>query len=73
VPPEISLAVAVDVELANAAGARDGILEDAGKDGLPSPEHILRHANVDREQACGHLAGDGDSVGGLEVRSTWAR
>ena len=50
VPGEIALAVAVDVELAHAARARDRVLEDAGEDRLPLPGHVLRHADVDRQQ-----------------------
>ena len=50
VPGEIALAVAVDVEPAHAARAGDGVLEDAGEDGLPLPGHVLRHADVDRQQ-----------------------
>ena len=37
VPGEIALTVAVDVEPAHAAGAGDGVLEDAGEDGPPLP------------------------------------
>jgi hypothetical protein len=35
VPPGIALTVAIDVELAHAAGTADRILEDAGEDGFP--------------------------------------
>jgi hypothetical protein len=43
---QIALAVTVDIELAHAARADDGVLEDAGEDGLPLPGHVLRHADV---------------------------
>ena len=49
-PPEIALTVAVDIELADAAGTGDRVLEDAGEDGLPLPRHVLRHADIDRQQ-----------------------
>ena len=50
---QVALAVAVDVELAHAAGAGDRVLEDAGEDGLPLPGHVLRHADVDGQQGAG--------------------
>ena len=46
VPGQIALTVAVDVELAYPARARDGLLEYAGEHGFPSPEHVLRDADV---------------------------
>ena len=51
-PGKIALPVAVDVELAHAARAGDRVLEDAGEDRLPLPSHVLRHADVDRQQGC---------------------
>src|SRR4051794_25629886 len=50
VPGTITLAVAVHVELADAASAADGILVDAGEHALPLPRHVLGHADVDRQQ-----------------------
>ena len=50
VPRAIALTVALDVELADSAPTLDWILEDAGEDGLPLPRHVLRHADVDRQQ-----------------------
>ena len=41
VPGEVTLSVAVDVELAHPARAGDRVLEDAGEDGLPLPRHVL--------------------------------
>ena len=55
VPAEVALAVAVDVEPAHPAGAADGVLEDAGEDGLPLPGHVLRHADVDGQQGAHDL------------------
>ena len=55
VPAEVALAVAVDVEPADPARAGDRILEDAGEDGLPLPGHVLRHADVDRQQGAGRV------------------
>src|SRR5207253_1879043 len=56
VPRQIALTVAVDVELARAAGTRDGVLEDAGEDSLPLPGHVLRHADVDGQQSAHRMA-----------------
>jgi hypothetical protein len=47
---EIALTIALDVQLADAAGADDGVFEDAGENRLPPPVHVLRHADVDRKQ-----------------------
>jgi len=58
VPREIALTVAVDVELAHAPRTGDGVLEDAGEDGPPLPRHVLRQADVDRQQ-CAHGLGGG--------------
>ena len=60
VPGEIALTVAVDVELAHAAGTRDGVLEDAGEDRPPLPGHVLRHADVD-----GHEGAHATAAAGL--------
>ena len=50
VPAEIALAVAVDVELAHAAGSGHGILEDTREHGPALPGDVLRQADVDRHQ-----------------------
>ena len=57
VPGEIALPVAVDVELAHPARAADGLLVDAGEDGLALPGHVLRHTDVDRQQGASRGAG----------------
>jgi hypothetical protein len=62
VPGEISLAVAVHVELANATRAADGILVDAREHGLPLPRHLLGQADVDRQQGA-HRTGSGRVLG----------
>src|SRR5262249_27651982 len=53
---EIALAVGLDVELAHVSWANDGILVDAGKDGLPLPGHVPRQADVDRQQSADRRA-----------------
>ena len=58
VPGEITLAVAVHVEPADAARAADGVLEDAREHGLALPRHLLGHADVDRQQGA-HRTGSG--------------
>ena len=50
VASQIALAVTVDVELADAARACNGVLEDAREDCLPLPRDVLRHADVDGQQ-----------------------
>ena len=50
VPREIALAVAVDVELADAAGTDDRVLEDTREHGLAPPRHLLGQTDVDRQQ-----------------------
>jgi hypothetical protein len=50
VPGEIALTVALDVKLADVAGTADGVLIDTGENRLPLPGHVLRHADVDRQQ-----------------------
>ena len=50
VPGQIALTIAVNVEPADPAGTGHGVLEDAGEDGLPLPGHVLRQADVDRQQ-----------------------
>jgi hypothetical protein len=50
VPGEIALTIALDVKLADGAGTADGVLENTGENRLPLPGHVLRHANVDRQQ-----------------------
>ena len=47
---QVALAVTLDVELPDMARARHGVLEDSGEDGLPLPPHILRHADVHRDE-----------------------
>ena len=56
----IALTVALDVQLADAAGTADRLLEDACENGLPLPSHVLRHADIDRHQPARRL-GDGRS------------
>jgi hypothetical protein len=63
VPGQVALTVAVDVELAHAARSGDRFLEHAGEDGLPTPGHVLRQADVDGHQDA-HRMGTGlDWVG----------
>ena len=50
VPTEIALTVALDVELPDTARTLHRVLEHASEDGLALPGHILRHADVDRQQ-----------------------
>ena len=50
VPRQIALTIAVNVEPADPAGTGHGILEDPGEDGPPLPGHVLRQADVDRQQ-----------------------
>src|SRR3954452_19097464 len=50
VPGEIALSVPLDVELGHPAGTRHGFLEHAGEHGLALPLHVLRQADVDRQQ-----------------------
>ena len=57
VPAQVALAVTVDVELAHTARAADGVLEDAGEDGLPLPGHVLRHADIHGDQRAHGLGG----------------
>jgi hypothetical protein len=52
---EVTLAVALHVEPADATGAADGLLEDAREHGPALPRHLLRHADVDRQQGPHHL------------------
>ena len=59
VPGQIALTVAVDVEPAHPARAGDGVLEDAREDGLPLPGHVLRHADVDRQQRAHGFGSEG--------------
>jgi hypothetical protein len=47
---EITLTVPVHVQLADPATTRHGILENPGVDGLALPGHVLRHADIDRQQ-----------------------
>ena len=68
VPGEIALTVAVDVELAHPARAGHGVLEDAGEDGLPLPGHVLRQADVDRQQHA-HRIRSGLGCIGLRCRT----
>jgi len=72
VPGEIALAVALDVQLADAAGTADGVLEDTGKNRLPLPRHVLRHANVDRQQPP-HNGATHAARRGMFTRSCWSR
>jgi hypothetical protein len=57
VPGAIALAVAVHVEPAHAARTGHRLLEDAGEHRPPSPRHVLRHADVDRQQRAHAHAG----------------
>ena len=68
-PGQIALAVAVDVQLAHAARARGGLLEDAGEDGLPLPRHVLRHADVDGEERARRLSAGRGCFGVLRPRA----
>ena len=56
VPAEVALSVPVDVEPAHSARSGYGVLEDAGEHGLALPRHVLRHADVDRQQGAGRAA-----------------
>ena len=47
---QIALTIAVNVEPADPAGTGHGILEDPGEDRPPLPGHVLRQADVDRQQ-----------------------
>ena len=59
----MSLTVAVDVELTHAPRSGDRVLEHGGQDGLPTPGHVLRHADVAGQQGA-HRMGPGlDWVG----------
>ena len=63
VPRQIALTIAVDVESADPAGTGHGVLEDPCKDGPPLPGHVLRQADVDRQQRPDGLGGGlGDST-----------
>ena len=55
VAAEVALAVAVHVQPAHAPGAADRVLVDAREHGLAPPRHVLRHADVDRQQLANHL------------------
>jgi len=57
VPREVALTIALDIELAGAAGTGDGVLEHAREYRLPPPLHVLRHADVDRQQRADRLGG----------------
>ncbi len=50
VPRQIALTIAVNVEPADPAGTGHRVLEDPGEDGPPLPGHVLRQADVDRQQ-----------------------
>ena len=54
---QIALAVTVHVQLAHAARAGDGVLEDPCKDGLPLPGHVLRHADVNGDERANPISG----------------
>ena len=54
---QIALAVTVHVQLAHAARAGDGVLEDPCKDGLPLPGHVLRHADVHGDERANPMSG----------------
>jgi hypothetical protein len=58
VPAEITLAVALHVEPADATRAADRILVDAREHGLPLPRHPLGQPDIDREQGA-HRTGSG--------------
>lgn len=57
VPRQIALTVAGNVEPADPLGTGHRVLEDAGEDGPPLPGHVLRHADVDRQQFADRLGG----------------
>ena len=54
---QIALAVTIDVQLAHAARAADGVLEDAGEHRLPLPGHVLRHADVHGDERAHRMSG----------------
>ena len=56
VPAQVALPVPVYVEPAHAPRTGDGVLEDAGEDGLAPPRHVLRHADVHRQQGAGRTS-----------------
>ncbi len=57
VPRDVALPVTFDVELGHPARAGHWVLEDARKDGLSLPGHILRETDVDRHQPAHKVGG----------------
>jgi hypothetical protein len=59
VPLQITLTIAVELELADSDATGDGVLEHTGEDGSSLPRHVFRHTDVDRQQPPDTLAGHG--------------
>src|SRR5262249_46232675 len=57
VPGEITLPVALDVELGHSASAGHRVLEDAGKDRLSLPGYVLRETDVHGHQPADKVDG----------------
>src|SRR5262249_47825247 len=49
----VALSVAVDVQRGDVSRPGHGILVDTGEDRLSAPGHVLRHADIDRQQSAG--------------------